>query len=118
VQILRAFAQNGAPSRKLAPWTGRWWTLWNPIDLVPMGDKVLVARPDLFNPFLDASEVAVREKGMGQITLAGGYASHGEPARLLRNRRNQVIEVQLGGTRFRAERRVAREMAARYTVAG
>jgi CubicO group peptidase (beta-lactamase class C family) len=118
VHILRAFAQHGAPSRKLAPWTGRWWTLWNPIDLVPMGKKVLVARPDFFNPLLDASEIAVRSSSAGRICLAGGYASHGEPARLVRDRRQQVIEVRLGGTRFRAERRVAREMAARYRVEG
>ncbi|HUF80394.1 MAG TPA: serine hydrolase domain-containing protein [Burkholderiales bacterium] len=115
VQLLRAFAQNGAPSRRLAGWSGRWWTLWNPIDLVATGKKVLVARPDFFNPLLDASEIAVHGRSEGRIALAGGYASHGEPARLLRNRRNQVLEVQLGGTRLRAERRVAREMASRYT---
>jgi hypothetical protein len=33
----------------------------------------------------------------------------------VRNRRNQVVEVHLGGTRLRTERRVAREMASRYT---
>jgi CubicO group peptidase (beta-lactamase class C family) len=115
VQILRAFAENGAPSRKINGWTGRWWTLWNPIDLVPMGSKVLVARPDLFNPFLDAAEIAVRSANEGRIALAGGYASHGEPARLARDRRGAIVEVQLGGTRFRAERSVAREMASRYT---
>jgi CubicO group peptidase (beta-lactamase class C family) len=115
VHVLRAFAQNGAPSRKVGGWAGRWWTLWNPIDLVPMGNKVLVARPDFFNPLLDASEIAVQSRSAGRIALAGGYASHGEPARLVRNRRNQVVEVQLGGTRLRAERKVAREMARRYT---
>jgi CubicO group peptidase (beta-lactamase class C family) len=115
VQILRAFAENGAPSRKLGAWAGRWWTLWNPIDLVPMGNKVLVARPDFFNPFLDASEIALRSRSEGRIALAGGYASHGEPARLGRGRRGAIVEVQLGGTRFRSERSIAREMASRYT---
>jgi D-alanyl-D-alanine carboxypeptidase len=103
VAVLRKFGEEGAPSRTARRWTGRWWTLWNPIDLVPMGSKVLVARPDFLNPFLDASEIS-----QGKIVLAGGYASHGEPARRGR------AEVQLGGTRYRSERAVAREMARRY----
>jgi D-alanyl-D-alanine carboxypeptidase len=116
VHILRAFADHGAPSSRLHGWTGRWWTLWNPVDLVPMGSKVLVARPDFFNPFLDASEIAVRARSSGEIALAGGFASHAEPARLARDRRGAIVEVQLGGTRFRSERSVAREMARRYTL--
>jgi D-alanyl-D-alanine carboxypeptidase len=114
VHVLRIFCDHGAPTKKMPGWSGRWWTLWNPIDLVPMGKKVLVARPDLLNPFQDASEIDVR-KGEGRITLAGGYASHGEPARLSRSRRGSITEVTLGGTRYRSERSVAREMAKRYT---
>jgi D-alanyl-D-alanine carboxypeptidase len=51
IHILRAFAQNGAPLRNVSGWTGRWWTVWGAIDLVPMGKKVLVASPAYFNPF-------------------------------------------------------------------
>jgi hypothetical protein len=111
VQILRAFADRGAPSRGAARWTGRWWTLWNPIDLVAAGERVLVARPDFLNPFLDASEVEVHGRDRGRIALAGGYASHGEAACLIRNRRGAITEVRLGGTHFRSERRTAREMS-------
>jgi D-alanyl-D-alanine carboxypeptidase len=81
-----------------------------------MRNKVLVARPDLFKPFLDASEIEVQGGREGRIALAGGYASHGEPAHLVRDRRKEIVEVRLGGVRFRDERRVAREMAARYTL--
>ena len=108
VQILRAFAAKGAPSATTRSWTGRWWTLWNAIDLVPTARRVLVARPDLLNPFLDASEIQVKGRNAGRIVLAAGGAHYGEPARLGRN------EVRLGGTRYRAERAVAREMASRY----
>jgi hypothetical protein len=90
-------------------WTGRWWTLWNAIDLVPMGTKVLVATPALFNPFMDAAQIK-----NGRIALANGYASHGEPARLMRDRRGAIVEAWLGGTRYRREASVAREMQARY----
>ena len=113
VGILRMFSEHGAPTAGVAAWTGRWWTLWNPIDLVPVQGKVLVARPDFFNPFVDASHVLVRRGDRGRIVLAPGYASHGEPAHLVRDRRGQVVEVQLGGARYRAERRVAREIAER-----
>jgi CubicO group peptidase (beta-lactamase class C family) len=108
VTVLRTFADRGAPSRRLALWTGRWWTLWNPIDLVPAGSRVLVARPDFLNPFLDASEIEVQVGDRGRIALAGGYASHGEPAGLIRNRRGTIVEVQLGGTRYGLEARAIR----------
>ena len=79
-----------------------------------VGNKVLVTRPDFFNPFLDASEIQVLGRSHGRIARAPGYASHGEPAGLVRDRRGTIVEVRLGGTRFRAERRVAREMRSRY----
>ncbi len=43
--IMQAFQRHGAPSRKVKDWNGRFWSLWAAIDLVPMGNKVLVARP-------------------------------------------------------------------------
>ena len=109
VQILRAFARHGAPARRLRQWTGRWWSLWGAIDLVPAAAKVLVATPAYFNPFMDAAEIK-----NGRIVLAGGYASHGEPARLVRDRRGSVVEVWLGGTRYEPKAKVAREMQTRY----
>lgn len=114
IHILRAYAENGAPPRRLGDWAGRWWTLWGAIDLLPMGGKVLVATPVYFNPLLDASEIEVTQPDRGRIALAAGYASHGEPARLVRDRQRQIVEVWLGGTRFRAEAEVAKEMRARY----
>jgi D-alanyl-D-alanine carboxypeptidase len=115
VSILRTFSEQGAPPRRASGWTGRWWTLWYPVDLVPMGREVVVARPDLFSPFLDASHIRVRGDA-GRIVRAPGYASHREPARLWRNRAGEVVELQLGGTRLRSERSVAREMAGRFRV--
>lgn len=103
VHIVDGFARRGVPSPSLRRWSGRWWTMWNAIDLVPVRGKVLVAMPALFNPFFDASEI----RG-GRIVLAGGYASHGEPARLGRN------DVWLGGTRYVREAALAPEMRSRY----
>jgi len=114
VHILRRFAKHGAAPRKLADWSGRWWTLWGAVDLVPVGDRVFAATPAFLNPMLDASELAVTGRGRGRIALAGGFASHGEQARLVRGRRGRVTELWLGGTKLLPEAQVAREMAARY----
>jgi D-alanyl-D-alanine carboxypeptidase len=103
IQILEVFARHGPPSRALRRWSGRWWTIWNAVDLVPVRAKVLVATPAWFSPFMDAPEIRA-----GCIALASGFASHGEPARLGRK------ELWLGGTRYLSERALAEEMTARY----
>ena len=103
VHILDTFARRGAPSPRLRQWRGRWWTIWNAIDLVPVRGRILVAMPALFAPFTDSSEVRNE-----RIVLAGGYASHGEPMRLGRN------ELWLGGARYVREAALAREMRSRY----
>jgi len=114
VHILRCCAKHGVPTRKLAHWSGRWWSLWGAVDLVPVRDKIFVATPALLNPFTDASEITVAARDRGRIALAGGFASHGEQARLVRGGRGKVIEVWLGGAKLLPEATVAREMAARY----
>jgi CubicO group peptidase (beta-lactamase class C family) len=106
MHIIGVFARRGAPSRSLRAWRGRWWTIWNAVDLVPVGHRVLVALPAQFNPLVDAAEI----RG-GRIVLAGGYASHGEPARMRKN------ELWLGGACFVREQSLAREMRLRYRAA-
>lgn len=114
IHILRAFAQNGAPSRNVSSWVGRWWSIWRAIDLIPMGGKVIVAHPLSFNPFMDASELEVCSRNDGRIVLDGGFGSQGEPVRLIRNSRGDILEVWLGGTRFLCEAKIAKEMESRY----
>jgi len=114
VHILRAFAKNGAPSRRVSGWTGRWWTVWGTFDLLPTGDKVLVALPALLNPVLDATELAITGRDTGRIALAGGFASHREPVRRVRNKRGEAAELWLAGTKLLPEAALAREMEVRY----
>jgi hypothetical protein len=66
------------------------------------------------NPFMDAAELAVTGRDRGRIALANGFASHGEPARLVRGGRRRATELWLGGNKLLPEANVAREMAARY----
>ncbi len=120
LHILRAFERRRAPSRRTAAWGGRWWTLWGAIDLLLMGgDKVLVANPSLANPVLDATELAISPRtraglAHGHIALAGGYGSHGEPVRLLRDANGRAVELWLAGTRYQPQAKVARELVRKY----
>lgn len=115
IHILRAFQRHGAPSAKVRSWTGRWWSLWGAADLVPMGDKVMVAAPGLLNPFMDASELTVTGRDRARISLANGYANHGEEVRRIR-KGGKVAAIQFAGARSLPEKQVAAEMKRRYRV--
>lgn len=119
LHLLQAFARHGAPTRRSAAWSGRWWSLWGAVDLLPMRDKVLVANPALANPVQDAPEIAELRRDRrgvetGRIVLANGYAAHGEPAALQRDARGRAQHLQLGGTRLTPEAAAAKELQARY----
>jgi len=111
--ILQAFARNGAPSRKVKDWNGRFWTLWGASDLVPMGDKVVWLAPGFINPMADAAEITVSSRDLGKIALANGYGSYGETVRCVRGKSGKITEL-LSATRFLPAARVAREMEKRY----
>lgn len=119
LHILQAFAKHGAPSRRSAAWTGRWWSLWGAFDLLAMNDKVLLANPALFNPVQDAAvlEGLARDRqgvARGRIALANGYANHGEAVALERDARGRPKSFQLGGSGLLPEAAAAKEMLARY----
>ncbi|MBV8923844.1 MAG: beta-lactamase family protein [Bradyrhizobium sp.] len=112
--ILRAFKSRGAPGRRVRDWTGRWWTIWNAVDLVPMGNQVVVANPHFVSPFLDASEIEVTSRDKGRIISAPGYASFGEAVRRSRNKSGKVTDIWLAGANFKTERALAAEIERRY----
>ncbi len=114
MHILRAFARRGAPKRRVRDWSGRWWSPWGAFDLVPMGNVVLAGNPYAFNAFLDATEIEVTGRDSGRISVATGYASYGEAARLIRNKAGKVTAVEFAGGKGRPEKAVAAEMERRY----
>ena len=117
LHILRAYLRNGAPSRRTAAWSGRWWGLWGPVDLLPMADKVLVANPSLANPVEHASELVVASPTQGCIALAGSFDRHGEPVRVERDARGKASALWLGGTKMQSEAKTAQELKAKYAPA-
>jgi CubicO group peptidase (beta-lactamase class C family) len=114
LQILRAFQSRGAPARRVRDWTGRWWTIWGATDLVPMGDRVVVANPQFNNPFMDAAEIEVTGRDTGKVVSAAGYSSHGEPVRRSRDKRGKVSDIWLAGANIKPAAVVAREIGRRY----
>ena len=119
MHILQAFEKHGAPTRQSAPWTGRWWSLWGAVDLLPVKDKVLVANPALPNPVQDAAELAELSRDRdgtrrGRIVLANGFAAHGEPVALSLDARGKARAFQWAGGRLLPEAAVAKELRARY----
>ncbi|CAN5419488.1 serine hydrolase domain-containing protein [soil metagenome] len=114
LHILRAFANRGAPTRRVRDWTGRWWTSWGATDLVPMGDRVVLGGPGMGNPFMDATEIEVTGRDSGRIVQAAGYGSYGEPVRRCRSKAGKVNEVWLGGAKLRPEKTVVADLARRY----
>jgi CubicO group peptidase (beta-lactamase class C family) len=114
LNILRVFKTRGAPSRRLRDWRGRWWTMWTAIDLVPVGNRVLVANPHMNNPFLDAAEIEITGRNTGRIDWATGYASHGEGVRRSRNNKRRITEIWLGGTNLKPERVLAATLERKY----
>ncbi|QQO17501.1 beta-lactamase family protein [Bradyrhizobium diazoefficiens] len=114
MQILRVFHSRGAPDRRVRDWTGRWWTIWGATDLVPAGNRVLVANPQLNNPFMDAAEIEVTGRDTGKLAWAAGHSSHGESVRRVRDKRGKVSDIWIAGANVKQEAVVAREIARRY----
>jgi D-alanyl-D-alanine carboxypeptidase len=104
LHLLQAYEKGGAPSRRTAPWRGRFWNLWGAVDLLPMaGARVLLAAPGLANPVLDASEVEVEAPDRGRVLLGGGFAQHGEPVRIERDARGRIARLWHGGMLLQPE---------------
>jgi CubicO group peptidase (beta-lactamase class C family) len=114
IHILAVCAQHGAPKNEIRDWAGRWWSLWGALDLVPMGNKVIVAAPALAKAFMDASEISVTDEDSGRFTLANGLARHGESVQRVRGPEGRVEEVRMGGTRLLPEDKAVAELEERY----
>jgi CubicO group peptidase (beta-lactamase class C family) len=112
--ILKRFKEDGAPNAKLADWSGRWWSVWGPTDLVPIGENVILGLPSLANPIAKAAELTVTGPDEARITQSGAFGNYGEPARRIRGANGAVTAVQLAGSRMIAEADLAAELTARY----
>lgn len=113
IAILRTYREGGAPSVATSAWTGRWWTGWAVLDLVPLRDKVLVAAPALANPMMDAIELSAISGDTARISKAGGFLSYGETAGLKRDASGKATELRIGAGRWLTEAALVAEQTER-----
>ena len=114
LQILKRFEADGPPRFDAAGWSGRWWSVWGPSDLVPVGDKVLLAAPGLANPFGKVAEAVVEAPDTARMVEAGGFAAYGEPVRLMRGEDGRVTSVWIGSGELFPEAVLREELLDRY----
>lgn len=113
--ILSAFKEHGAPTARVAPWRGRWWSLWGASDLVPMGKVVCQVAPAM-NPPFDGfpTELAVTGKDSGIVQKASGYQSPGQAVRLVRGARGKPTALWVGGSELVTREAMMDEATGRY----
>jgi CubicO group peptidase (beta-lactamase class C family) len=111
MHILKRFEQSGPPTEATADWAGRWWSLWGAVDLVPVGDRVLVAAPGLPKPLLKVPELQILGTDDARIVQAGAFASFGEPVSRRRNKSGKVTSLRLAGMTLLPEAALAKELA-------
>jgi hypothetical protein len=95
IHILREFSQRGPPTRQVQGWTGRWWGQGGPDDYIPLGNRVLTANPQAWNPFLNATEIEVTGRDKGRVSLDDGYGNQGEAVLQRRDQAGKVVEIKL-----------------------
>jgi CubicO group peptidase (beta-lactamase class C family) len=118
IHILQAFSRHGPPTRRVRDWTGRWWGLGGPDDFLPLGNKVLIANPQAWNPFLNATEIEVTGRDKARVSLDNGYGNQGEAIERRPNKAGKVTEIIYAGYKLLPEEALAREVRKRYQVAG
>ena len=116
--ILAAFQQHGAPTKKVADWRGRWWTLWGPTDLVPMGNIVYAIAPQMTVPINAATtEFSVTGKDKGLLQKTSGYNSPGQSVHLERDKKGRATAFWWGGTKLLPKEAFMAEATTRYSPA-
>jgi CubicO group peptidase (beta-lactamase class C family) len=118
IHILQEFSRHGPPTRKVRDWTGRWWGLGGPDDFIPLADKVIVANPQAWNPFLNAAEIEVTGRDKGRVSLDNGYGNQGETIERRRDSAGKVSEIVYAGYKLLPEEALAKEVRKRYQIVG
>ncbi len=117
--ILAAFQRHGAPTKRVADWGGRWWSMWGAVDMVPMGNVVCQTAP-FMNPPFDATttEITVKGKDHGLIAKTSAYNSPGQTVRRVRGRGGKPTELWLGGSIQLPKEAMLKEVTGRYKKSG
>jgi D-alanyl-D-alanine carboxypeptidase len=66
------------PANNLKKFQGRFMNLWSIIDVVAIGNKLVAASPNLWQPFIDAEELEQISNNTFKVVKANGYSWEGE----------------------------------------
>ncbi len=114
LNILQRFQADPRPPKAGADWSGRWWYDWGATDLVPLGDKVIMASPESIDPFEKAPELSLTGPDEATISEAGGFKSYGEKVKLQRDADRRVTSVMIAGSKYIREAQFVQELRSRY----
>jgi CubicO group peptidase (beta-lactamase class C family) len=112
--ILQRFHNQPLPPQRNLDWSGRWWHVFGTIDLVAIGERVVLASPDLVDPLLKAPECEVVGPDEARIVEAGAFHRYGETVKLIRGESGCVAAVQIAEGKWLSERDLRRELIERY----
>ena len=117
IKILRTFADRGEPSEAVADWSGRWWSLYGAIDLVPAGQRVLACDPSIVPPLTEVTEISLDSVDQGQVVSAPATERLGERVSRKRDSAGMVSQIQIGGARLLSEAAIESVLRARFNSA-
>lgn len=103
VHILHHYHQAGPTHPDLADWAGRWWNLWGPVDLVPIGDAVVCVGSDSSNPFTDPEEIEIFSATQGRFRRSEAYRLCGEPVERITAPDGRNITLRIAGDEYVTE---------------
>ncbi|MFC3077780.1 serine hydrolase domain-containing protein [Phenylobacterium terrae] len=114
VRILRRFHDEGAPAGYARDWTSRWWSLWGPLDVVALGDKVLAYNPAEPTPFAEAIEITLQGPDSGVVSRAPVMDRYGEPVARRVGQGGRPSLLRIGSAAFGDEAAAAQRIRAQY----
>ena len=115
INILASFAKQGRTGRaRFATGPADGGLPGVPVDLVPMGGKVMIAAPSLPNPFTDASEISVTGADRGRISLALVPPATARTSGAFAGAMERSMRCGSASVRFLPEAKLAAELEQRY----
>ena len=91
------------PSEAAAAWTGRWWNLWGPRDLVPMGRIVVLTAPEDGRPFEDTDEMEPLSDTLERIVRSPMSTNLGEMVTRSFGAHSRAEHLRIAGDAFLPE---------------
>ncbi|MDY7104162.1 MAG: serine hydrolase domain-containing protein [Actinomycetota bacterium] len=81
-------------AEEAAPFCGRFASLWNVVDVVHLGGRLLLISPSVGDPAAMVGELSIVDEDTLRVEDINGYASVGEPMRFERDANGAIEQVR------------------------